>query len=88
MIAGIYTVTIPTLAWDVIAATCIAIIIIMAAMIVGLRIIVPKYSTCAMAVKTILSTLAFMSKHWSLKYLVQEISSQNYVIASGGDCKI
>lgn len=82
MIAGICTV-IPAL--DAIAATCIAIIIILAAMIVGLM--VPNYSTCAMVVKIIVSTLAFMSKHWSLEYLVQEISSQNYVIASGGDCK-
>jgi hypothetical protein len=84
MIAGICTV-IPTL--DVIAATCIAIIIIMAAMIVGLRLMVPKYSTCAMVLK-IISTLAYISKHWSPEYFVQEISSQNYVIASGGDCKI
>jgi hypothetical protein len=72
---------------DVIAATCIAVIIIRAAILVGLIVIVLKYSACAMAINLMLSTLAFMSKHWSLEYLVQEILSQNYVIASGGDCK-
>ena len=71
---------------DAIAATCIAIILGMITTINGL--IVPKYSTCAMVTNLILSTLAFTSKHWSLEYLVQEILSKNYVIASGGDCKI
>lgn len=84
MTAGVSTV-IPIL--DVIAATCI-VVIIWEAIVVGLIRIVLKYSACAMVVNLILSTLAFMSKHWSLEYFVQEILSQNYVIASGGDCKI
>lgn len=86
MTAGVST-AIPIL--DVIAATCIAVIVIMPAIIVGLLLIVAKYSACAMVIiNPILSTLAFMGKHWSLEYLIQEILSQNYVIASGGDCKI
>lgn len=83
MTAGVST-AIPIL--GVIAATCIAVIVIMA--IVGLLLMVVKYSACAMVINPILSTLAFMGKHWSLEYLIQEILSQNYVIASGGDCKI
>lgn len=84
MIAGIRTV-IPMM--DVIATTCTA-VILMTTIELGLVPMVPKYSTCAMVVKIILSTLASMSKHWCLEYLVQEILSQKYAIASGGDCKI
>jgi hypothetical protein len=73
---------------DAIAATCIAIIIGMITTNTINGLVVPKYSTCAMVPNLILSTLAFTSKHWSLEYLVQEILSQNCVIASGGDCKI
>jgi hypothetical protein len=81
MTAGIHTVVVRL---DAIATTCIAVVIMMAIMTVGLT--VPKYSTSVMVLK--LSTLASISKHWCLEYLVQETLSQSYVIASGGDCKI
>uniref|UniRef100_A0A0A9G2E2 Uncharacterized protein n=1 Tax=Arundo donax TaxID=35708 RepID=A0A0A9G2E2_ARUDO len=86
MTAGIYTV-IPR-RMDVTAATCIAVIVIMVTIAIGLK--VPKYSTSAMVLilVLVLSTLASISKHWCLEYLVQEILFLNSATASGGDCKI
>jgi hypothetical protein len=53
-------------------------------------ITVPKYLIGAMVLILILmlSTLVSISKRWSLEYLFQETLCLNFVIASGGDCKI